>query len=245
MESPVYVVSDVHLGAVPETTEHAFLRFLDGIADDAASLLLPGDLFDFWFEYGTVIPGRHFRVLAALAGLADRGTEIVMVGGNHDAWGGAFLEERVGLRFHEDAVRVELAGRPALVAHGDGVGSGDLKYRLLKGLIRSRAAITAFRLLHPELGIRLARAVSTTEAKADSDPAIQSRAAYIEAWARERLAEEPDLGWVVCGHAHLPAVKEVAPQRYYLNAGDWIMHRSYIRIAGDGRPELLSWDRDP
>ncbi len=237
-------MSDVHLGAVPDETEQAFVRFLEHVGVDAGSLLLPGDLFDFWFEYGTVIPGKHFRVLAALAALADAGHEVVMVGGNHDAWGGAFLEEEVGLAFHAGPVRVELAGRPALVAHGDGVGGGDLRYRLLKAVLRSRPTIAAFRALHPELGVKLARAVSTTEAKGDSDPAIQGRAAHIAAWARDRLEAEPELGWVVCGHAHLPAVTEVEPERYYLNAGDWIMHQSYIRIDPGGRPELRTWPGD-
>jgi UDP-2,3-diacylglucosamine hydrolase len=244
MDSPVYVVSDIHLGAVPDATERAFIAFLERVGADAGALLLPGDLFDFWFEYGKVIPGKHFRVLAALSRLVEAGIPVTMVAGNHDAWGGAFLRDEVGIDYYVGDLRVAIADRPALVAHGDGVGSGDLKYRALKAVIRSRAAIAAFRVLHPELGVRLAQAVSATEGKADRDPAVQGRAAYIEAWARERLAEEPELGWVVCGHAHLPALEEVEPGRYYMNAGDWIMHRSYIRVGVDGTPELLRWKDD-
>ncbi len=110
-------------------------------------------------------------------------------------------------------------------------------------MIRSRAAVLGFRALHPELGMRLARAVSSTEGKVESDAVVRGRAAYIEEWARERLREEPGLGFVVCGHAHLPAVEQVEPGRYYLNAGDWLRHDSFITVDPDGVPELRRWDR--
>ena len=241
MSKPDYITSDVHLGAVPERTERSFRRFLEHAGSEAGRLLIPGDLFDFWFEYGDVIPGRHFRVLAALRDLVDSGVPVTLLGGNHDAWGGRFLEEHVGVSFHPGHVRMEIAGQPALLAHGDGLGRGDVKYRALKVMLRSPPAIWAFRALHPELGLRLAERVSSTEAKADDDPGKQGRAAFIEEWARERLASDPSLGWVVCGHSHLPAILEVEPGRHYLNAGDWITHATYIVVARDGTPELREW----
>lgn len=240
MPSPVYIASDVHLGAVPGTTERHFVAFLEHVAAHASRLIVNGDLFDFWFEYGDVVPGRHFRTLAALARVVDSGIPVALVGGNHDAWGGRFLHEEVGLELIDGVWRTELAGAPALVAHGDGLGSGDLKYRLLKATIRSRAAILAFRTLHPELGMRLARAVSSTEAKGHLEVAAQNRAAFLREWASERLSADPSLRYVVCGHAHVPEAIEVAPGRFYLNAGDWIRHRSYLTVDASGA-RLLSW----
>jgi UDP-2,3-diacylglucosamine hydrolase len=241
MQKADYIVSDIHLGAVPDATERAFVRFLDHVGEAAASLLIAGDLFDFWFEYGEVVPGRHFRTLAALARLVDAGVPVFMAGGNHDAWGGRFLREHVGLVFHADPFRMQLGGRTALVAHGDGLGRGDVKYRVLKAVIRSRAAIGAFRVLHPELGLRLARAVSTTEAKVDVDVAAEGRAAFLQAWAAEQLAADPSLGMVVCGHSHLPMVHEHAPGRWYVNSGDWITHCTYFTVDAAG-PQLRYWD---
>ncbi len=241
---PTYITSDVHLGAVPTETERAFLRFLEHVGSEGRRLILPGDLFDFWFEYGDVIPGEHFRVLAALADLVEAGVRVMVTGGNHDAWGGSFLEEHVGVEFHAGHVRTEIAGRPALLAHGDGLGKGDLKYRALKRVLRSRPLVWGFRALHPELGMRLARRVSTTEAKSDTDPGKVGRAEFIEDWARQVLAEDPELAWVVCGHSHLPTVTEVEPGRYYLNAGDWLSHWSYITVGEDGKPALRQWERD-
>lgn len=240
MRTPTYIASDTHLGAVPEATERAFVSFLEHIAADAGGLLLVGDLFDFWFEYGTVIPGKHYRTLAALSRLVDAGVEVAMIGGNHDAWGGRFLREEVGIDFRTGPLQTTIAGRPALVAHGDGLGGGDLRYRVLKTVLRSKPVIVAFRMLHPQLGLRLARAVSRTETRVD-DAAARGRADFIEAWALSQLERDADLGWVICGHAHVPRLREVAPGRYYVNAGDWIRHYSYVRVDDGGLPAMLTW----
>jgi UDP-2,3-diacylglucosamine hydrolase len=56
----VYFASDNHLGAptweqsLPR--EKKFVAWLDEVKEDAAAIFLLGDLFDFWFEYKTVVP---------------------------------------------------------------------------------------------------------------------------------------------------------------------------------------------
>src|SRR2546426_5474038 len=64
--SRVVVVADAHLGQVPPAVAVAFHRFLDAVPDLGDALLINGDLFDFWFEYGSVIPRRHFGTVAKL-----------------------------------------------------------------------------------------------------------------------------------------------------------------------------------
>lgn len=243
MTRPAYIASDVHLGAVPADTEHEFISFLHHVGSHGRALLLLGDLFDFWFEYGTVIPGKHFRVLAALSELVAAGIPVTYIGGNHDAWGGRFLREEVGVDYQVGPVRSELLGRPALLAHGDGLGRGDIGYRILKLVLRSRVTVAGFRALHPELGLKLARAVSRTETRGEDEAAARGRAAFLERWAGAQLKADRELAWVVCGHAHEPAIIEVAPRRYYLNAGDWIRHFTYITVDGEEVPRLHRWTR--
>ena len=234
-----YIVSDTHLGAVPATTERAFIDFLRTIAPSARSLLINGDLFDFWFEWGDVIPARHYRVLAAIADLVDAGIPVTMIGGNHDAWGGRFLRESVGMALHDGVLRAQYAGRPALIAHGDGLGKGDVKYRVLKKVLRSKPAVWGFRALHPELGMRLAGGVSQTDEKRHFDHSSETRAAFLEQWAREQFAADPALSWVICGHSHVPALIEINAGRFYINSGDWVKHRSYVTIDEAGQPKLI------
>ncbi|HET8655509.1 MAG TPA: UDP-2,3-diacylglucosamine diphosphatase [Longimicrobiaceae bacterium] len=242
-DRPFLIVSDVHLGAVPEETERAFRDFLAAAARESSGLLINGDLFDFWFEYHTVVPSRHYRVLAALADVVDAGVPVWFVGGNHDAWGGDFLRREVGVEVVSGPLRMELAGRRALVAHGDGVGGGDLGYRALKRFIRHPVTVGAFRLLHPDWGAWIAgRASSTEEKERLQDPRAAGRAAYIRRWAAEQIERDPSLDLVVAGHSHQPEVEEIAPGRFFVNSGDWIHHRSYVRLPADrAAPELLSW----
>lgn len=240
---PVYVVSDVHLGAVPEARAVSFVRWLRRIRDDASRLVVNGDLFDFWFEYGSVIPRGHTRVLGALAEVVDAGVPVDFLGGNHDWWGGSFLEEEIGVAFHREPVTLRLNGLRTFVAHGDGLGSGDLGYRMLKRVLRSRLSRWGFRWLHPDVGAMVARRVSLTEERAAGHVgAAEARARTLAEWARKKLRSEPDLDMVVLGHTHVPQLEEVEPGRYYVNAGDWVNHRSYLAITVDGVPRLREWE---
>ena len=244
---PAYVVSDIHLGAVPPATERAFRRFLAHAAQSASELLINGDLFDFWFEYRHVMLSEHFRVVAALADVVEAGVPVTFVGGNHDAWAGSFLREQVGVKVLLGPVEMELGGRRALVAHGDGLGKGDYKYRALRAFIRHRATVGAFRLIHPDLGKRIAMLASSTEHKAGAAENVnRGRARFIQAWAAEQLRVMPQVELVVAGHAHTPTVVELEPGRWYANAGDWIgAHQTYLALPpGGGPPELREWPRE-
>jgi len=243
-ERPYVIVSDIHLGAVPAATENAFRAFLGWVGDHASGLLINGDLFDFWFEYRTVIPRKHFRVLAALADLVDGGMPVTFLGGNHDAWTGNVLARDVGLEIASEPLERTIAGRRAMVVHGDAVGEGDLPYRMLRKVLRSRAAVWGFRRLHPDTGARIAGWASSTEGRVSGERAMEaerSRAAHIEAWARQEIERRPELELIVAGHAHHPTRVEVAPGRFYLNAGDWVHSFTYAELREGEPPTIERW----
>lgn len=243
--SPVYLASDVHLGAVPPERERAFLDWLEHATGEAVEIVINGDLFDFWFEYRSAIPRGYTRVLGALARAVDAGVLVRLMGGNHDWWGGSFLEEEIGVVFHRDPVIVDLAGHRTFLAHGDGLGEGDLGYRLLRILLRARLARWAFGWVHPDLGDLLAHGVSDTETRG-SEPTEDDkrRADALEAWAVEKLESDPDLDLVILGHTHIPLVREVGERRWYVNGGDWVHHHSYVVLRERRPPELRDWIED-
>lgn len=240
---PVFLVSDLHLGAVPSSTEKAFRRWLLHVKESGSRLIINGDLFDFWFEYRHVVLAEHVRVLATLADLVESGIPVLLMGGNHDWWGGPFLRERIGVDFHQKPVRLQLQGKSVLVAHGDGMGRGDLGYRCLRLFLRNPVTRLLFRWLHPDLGARLAERVSGTRAQAAVGPPgpNDGRSAFLEEWARGLLARESTLDIVAAGHCHSPTVMEVSPGRFYVNSGDWVHHRSYVTIGEAGVPVLHEW----
>lgn len=231
-ENGTLVLSDAHYGAAPGPHERAFLLFLDGLADRTSDLVINGDLFDFWFEYGSVVLRRHFDVLARLRALVDSGVRIRLVSGNHDFWGGSFLRDEIGIELLEGPAPAILGGRRAILAHGDGLGPGDLGYKALKRVIRSRVARFGFRWLHPDLSAHLVRGVSRTESRHGGTPDAGSlaRARVLREWAAERLASDPEIELVALAHCHVPELREVGDGRIYVNSGDWVQHCTWAEI---------------
>jgi len=242
-KAPAYVTSDIHLGAVSDETERAFRDWLRWAGERASAIVINGDLFDFWFEYRTVIPRGYTRTLGLLGELVDQGVPVHLVGGNHDWWGGSYLTDEVGVHFHSGPVELELAGHRCLIAHGDGLGRGDLGYRLLRLILRGSLTRWAFRWLHPDVGAAIARRVSRTELRATGEGEVPpERAVELGRWARDRLLEDPELDAVLLGHVHRPQVVEVAPGRFYLNSGDWLQHRSFAVLPPGKAAYLARWD---
>ncbi|MBT8398382.1 MAG: UDP-2,3-diacylglucosamine diphosphatase [Gemmatimonadetes bacterium] len=243
---PIFLASDVHLGVASPDTEQAFLSWLEYCGTRASRVVINGDLFDFWFEYKSVVPRGHTRVLGRLSALVDAGIPVVMMGGNHDWWGGDFLENEIGVRFLREPTRIHLNGRTALLAHGDGLGPGDLGYRLLRTVLRGSLTRFAFRWLHPDLGAWVAKKVSKTPAHSHGPTGKhQARSKLLEEWAVTQLEASSELDIVILGHTHIPVLREVFPGRHYLNTGDWLMNQSYAVLPDGEAPRLFDWRDGP
>ena len=138
------MISDVHLGHAPASVERALLAYLRSLPGRAGSLLINGDLFEFWFEWKTVVPRSGVRVLGALMDLRDAGMPMTMIAGNHDCWGGDVLRD-AGVDFMFGPLDGNVGGWRAHVEHGDGLRDReDRGYRLLRRVLRNRLAIRAF-----------------------------------------------------------------------------------------------------
>jgi UDP-2,3-diacylglucosamine hydrolase len=235
MSKPTVIVSDLHLGAVPDAVQASFVRFARRWQGEAETLLINGDLFDFWCEFRTVVPSEHFHTLRVLADLRESGVRLILIGGNHDAWGGPFLEEKVGMELAEGPLEMEIGGRRALVAHGDGIGPGDTGYKLLKFVLRSRPVCRAMRWVHPDLACGIAQRVTRTPHRQEHGfQRAEERAQVLETYAIDLLERRSELDLVVFGHSHTPALKDVGDGRYYVNSGDWVNHRTYTVVSEEG-----------
>jgi UDP-2,3-diacylglucosamine hydrolase len=237
LPAPAYVISDAHLGFAPRAVERSVLRFLRRLEGRAGSLVINGDLFEFWFEWRTVIPRTGFRVLAALADLRDSGVPILMVAGNHDCWGGDFLRDDVGLDFRLDAWEGSLAGWRARVEHGDGLrGPEDRGYRALRRVLRNPLAIRAFRLLHPDWGTALANRSSHTSRTYQA----RDGGAGLRAVAERTLAAGDGPQLLVHGHSHVSDLRRLGTG-IYANPGSWLDAPTFLRVTPD-RIQLQRWD---
>jgi UDP-2,3-diacylglucosamine hydrolase len=160
-------------------------------------------------------------VAAALARLRRR-MPIVMVGGNHDRWGGDFWERDVGIRFDPHRVTFEIGRRTVAAIHGDGLAEPGLRARLLHRAINHPVTAAVYRAIHPEIGLRLVDYLSPRLGDHTPEPSrVAAAAARQGEWAARLLEAEPGLGLVIMGHTHLAAAAEWQPGRQYLNPGAW------------------------
>ncbi len=238
LPTPCYVISDTHLGVASGATETMLRTFLRSLEGRAGSLVINGDLYDFWFEWKSVIPRTAFRVLGAIGDLIDAGLPVVWIAGNHDCWGGDVLREDLGVDYVVGAWEGEIGGWRARIEHGDGLRPvEDRKYRRLRTVLRHPASIRAFRWLHPDLGSRLALGsshASRTYKAPDNGEGLRRI-------ALETLEATPALDLLVFGHSHVAAIERSARGGVYGNAGSWLDAPTFLRIDDDSL-ELRRWD---
>jgi UDP-2,3-diacylglucosamine hydrolase len=236
LPAPAYVISDAHLGFATRDVEGSLVRFLKYLRGRAGSLIINGDLFEFWFEWRRVMPRGTFRILAAIAELRDAGIPVVMVAGNHDCWGGDILREDVGIDFRIDPWQGDLAGWRTRVEHGDGLrGKEDRGYRAIKHVLRNGVAIRAFRWLHPDLASWLA----TRSSHASRTYTARDGGAGLREAAARRLSQG-DLDLLIYGHSHVAELRRVGTG-VYGNAGSWLDQPTVLHVTPQ-QVSLQRWD---
>lgn len=238
LKSPCYILSDAHLGFASREIERALIAFLRHTAEHAGSLLVNGDLFEFWFEWKTVIPRRGFRAVAALADVVDAGVPVTMIAGNHDCWGGDVLRDDVGVEYRFGPLVTEVAGWRTHIDHGDGLRpKEDKRYRALRHVLRNRLAIGAYRLLHPDWSTRLATHSSNTSrtySARDGGRGLRDAAARV-------AAADPTLELIVFGHSHVATLERLTAGTAYANAGSWLDAPTFL-IVDEDRVALRRWE---
>ena len=159
MRKNVYFLSDAHLGSLAishaRMQERRLVRFLDSIKEKAAAVYLLGDMFDFWNEYKYVVPKGYTRFLGKLSELTDMGVEVHFFTGNHDLWTYGYLEEECGVIVHHKPITTEIYNKVFYLAHGDGLGDPDKKFKFLKAMFHDRTCQRLLNFIHPRWGMAL------------------------------------------------------------------------------------------
>ncbi|MFN5480013.1 MAG: UDP-2,3-diacylglucosamine diphosphatase [Chitinophagaceae bacterium] len=234
----VYFLSDFHLGAPDHASslerEKRIVSFLDRIQEDAAMILIVGDLFDFWFEYRSVVPKGHVRILGTLAKLTDSGIPIHFFVGNHDMWMSGYFQDELGIPVHHHPVEYIFQGKKFYVGHGDGLGPGDHGYKFLKKLFRNPVCQWLFGLIPPHLGISLASFFSRRSrimTGHTDDHFLGEEKEWLVQYCRSVL-KNTSIDFFIFGHRHLPIDHALNETSRYINLGDWIRYNSYAVFDG-------------
>ena len=229
----IYFISDVHLGFFDRKRdsirEDIFLQFLKIISSNCEKLYILGDLFDYWFEYQSVIPKYFYRTLTALKTMRSQGIEIEYLMGNHDFGHRDFFKNEIGIPIIKEDISRIISGKKFYLSHGDGKAYNDALYRMLKRILRNNFAQRLYYLLHPDLGISLA-STSSKKSRKYTDKKKFSERDGIRDFAINKIKEGYD--FVIMGHRHL-LINEKYGEGRYINLGEWLSEPHYAVFDGD------------
>ena len=235
----IYFASDQHFGAptaeLSFPREQKFVAWLDEIKVDAEALFLLGDLFDFWFEYKTVVPKGFVRVLGKLAEIRDSGIPIYFFVGNHDLWMSDYFEKELNIPVYRDNKEFTFNNKTFLIGHGDGKGPGDKGYKRMKRVFTNSFSKALFRWIHPDLGVKLGQYLSVKNKLISGDEDVKFLGEdneWLVLYSKRKL-ETKHYNYLVFGHRHLPMKITVGENSEYVNLGDWIGYFTYGVFDGD------------
>ena len=235
----IYFISDAHLGSRlvknPREHEKKIVDWLDRVKQDATAIYLLGDMFDFWFEYKTVVPKGYVRFLGKLAELTDAGIEIHFFIGNHDIWTFGYLETEVGMIVHKEPYTVQLGSKRFYMAHGDGLQPEDHGFKFIRKLFHSNFAQKLFRLIPAQLGQEFGYNWSKKNREKimhDDNKFKGEENEGLVVYAK-KYVETHDVDFVIFGHRHVALDLQLKNNKRLVILGDFVGIFSYGKFDGE------------
>ena len=204
------------------------MAWLNQIKEDAGAIFLLGDLFDFWFEYKTVVPKGFVRTLGKLAEIRDKGIPIYFFVGNHDLWMNGYFEEELNIPVFHNPKDFTINGKTFFIGHGDGLGPDDKGFKLMKKVFTNSLCQWLFKWLHPDIGVRLAQKLSTKNKliSGEEDSKFLGEDEWLIQYCKRKLSQK-HRDFFVFGHRHLPLEIDLGNKATYTNLGDWCKYFTY------------------
>ena len=203
------------------------------IRQDATEIFLMGDIFDFWFEYDTAVPKGYVRLLGKIAEITDSGIPVHIFRGNHDIWAFDYLKKELNCELYRKPVIKEFDGKKLFLAHGDGLGPGDIGYKMMKKIFEFKPNQFLFKWLHPDIGSRMGLYFSKKSRLASINKymkkpeKIKIQDERLMHYAKRKMQQYPDIDYFIFGHRHIPLQEKVVDTSEIIILGDWLFLFSY------------------
>jgi UDP-2,3-diacylglucosamine hydrolase len=235
----IYFISDAHLGSrlvkKPLAHEQKIVSWLDRVKVDATAIYLMGDMFDFWYEYRTVVPKGFVRFLGKLAELTDKGIEIHFFIGNHDIWTFGYLENEIGLIVHREAQTIKLGNKTFFLAHGDGLYAVDKGFKFLRKLFHSSTAQRLFRYVPAQWGQTFGYwwSMKNRERILHTENKFQGEENELLVCFAKKYVQSHDVDFLVFGHRHIALDLQLKDNKRVVILGDFVGIFSYGVFDGN------------
>lgn len=238
-DGKIFFLSDFHLGAPNAHSslqrEKLIVKFLDEIKDQAQTIFIVGDMFDFWYEYRKVVPKGGVRLLGKIAELTDNGIAVHFFVGNHDMWMQNYFTKELNVPVYFEPKEFVFYGKRFLIGHGDGLGPGDRGYKAMKKVFRNPVCQWMFGILPPAIGVGLANYFSNKSRQATGSSEEQflgEEKEWLLQYCRQAL-QQKHFDYFIFGHRHLPIDFRLSDNSRYINLGEWINFCTYAVFDGN------------
>ena len=227
----ICVISDFHLGTSGCRADE-LLHYLQSI--EPVRIILNGDIFDAWQFKKRYFPQSHWEVIERIIQMANTGTMVYYLTGNHDGplrrfnamdLGNICIRNQLQLRireksywfFHGDIFDASVFISPWLAAWG---GRG---YDYLIGI---NAWINRVRtsLGYPKISF-------AHKVKHSVKHALKYISDFEKSAIEDAIKKKVDV--VVCGHIHKPCIQIInnaEREITYMNSGDWIENMTALEL---------------
>ncbi len=232
----IFFISDFHLGAPAAASaarERKIIAWLNQVSKEAVAIFLMGDIFDFWFEYGHVIPKGFVRLQGKLAELTDSGIPVYLFTGNHDMWMFGYFKEELNIPLFRKPMELIVGDKNFWIGHGDGLGPKDHTYKFLKKVFANKFFQWLFKITHPDVGIAIANYCSRNSRanQGKQEESFLGESEWLWTYCKE-IEQKKHHDYYIFGHRHLPLDLPVGNSSRYINLGEWLTQFMYASYDG-------------
>ncbi|MYC59766.1 MAG: UDP-2,3-diacylglucosamine diphosphatase [Gammaproteobacteria bacterium] len=235
-DSPVILISDLHLQESRPDITRAFVDFVAAVSAACRRFFILGDLFELWIG-DDAESALADEVATSLQSLAARGVKIHLMHGNRDFLIGDDYAARCGGELISEPFELEVDGAHWLLLHGDALCIDDTGYMEFRRMVRNPAWQREF--LSQPLAERQAWADRAREQSQVATAGKPAEIMDVNHGAVLDLIRDSGRHRILHGHTHRPAVHELPeagprPDEPALRVvlGDWDRQGWYAAIDG-------------
>jgi len=233
-------ISDLHLGSSACQAS----RLLDFLRHtESERLYLVGDIVDGWqLRRRWFWPQIHNDVVQKVLRKARKGTAVIYIPGNHDAFGRHFSEISFGgIELREEALHVTADGKKLLVVHGD-LFDGVIQHAKWLAFVGDRLYLFTLQLNRWFNALRARLGFPYWSLSQFLKHRVKNAVSYITDFeiALAQEARRRGVDGVVCGHIHKAEIRSIGGV-LYCNDGDWVESLTALVENADGKLSILHW----
>ncbi|MEC9247623.1 MAG: UDP-2,3-diacylglucosamine diphosphatase [Pseudomonadota bacterium] len=231
--------SDLHLSADRPESTRLFIDCLEKASEEAVSVFILGDLFDFWAgDDDNRIPGNDVKI--ALKRLTSKGIELYVAPGNRDFLLGSKFALQTGAIMLPDYQVIRVNKERTLITHGDILCTRDKSYQRFRKIVRNKLAQKLF--LSMPISVRLKVASDTQNQTVKSVKKKAEEIMDVDPNTVQNLMQKTKTTLLIHGHTHRPKIHNLEvlkEKRRRVVLGDWYESNYYVFVSRQDEQKLM------